>query len=90
MALITIKNKKLWKDGTDVDATKLEILLVRDDLVNSAEFYYSLSNEDQSEIIRTGNVVLSGNDYNEFTNSNKSRLEAASNAVLKKLSLTKK
>lgn len=86
-----IQSVQVWKNGIEKQANTFNLTLINDDLATSATFYYQLfaSSTDaegnvSSEQLVDGNVGMSGEDYQNWDDSN----EGAYNYVAEKLNLT--
>lgn len=73
----SINNVQVWKNGEEKLANTLNLILINDDLKSSATFYYQLlaSSTDEegnvsSEMLADGNVGMSGEDYQNWDDSN--------------------
>lgn len=58
----TIQPVQIWKNGQTKEAVFLNSYVVSDDLKASANFYYSLLDENKS-ILAEGNIGMSGDTY---------------------------
>ena len=72
-----IQPVQVWKNGEEKQANALNLILINDDLATSATFYYQLfaSSTDEegnvsSEQLADGNVGMSGEDYQNWDDSN--------------------
>ena len=71
-----IQNVQVWKNGEEKLANTFNLILINDDLKSSATFYYQLlaSSEEEgnvsSEMLVDGNVGMSGEDYQNWDDSN--------------------
>ena len=72
-----IQQVQVWKNGEEKQANMLNLTLINDDLATSATFYYQLlaSSQDEqgnvsSEMLVDGNVGMSGEDYQNWDDSN--------------------
>ena len=83
-----------WKNGEELSANTLSVILINDNLESSATFYYQLktnsvtTNPEGEEVvtgiqIAEGNTSLSGEDYTNWDGSN----DAALTIVATKLNL---
>ena len=86
-----IQPVQVWKNGEEKQANAFNLILINDDLKSSATFYYQLlaSSQDEegnvsSEQLADGNVSMSGEDYQNWDDSN----DGAYNYVAGKLNLT--
>lgn len=68
---------QVWKNGEEKQANTFNLILINDDLKSSATFYYQLlaSSLDEegnvsSEQLADGNVSMSGEDYQNWDDSN--------------------
>ena len=57
-----VKPIKVWKNGSVVDATDIDLTVVYDDLESSAKLYYLLK-DSTGVSLADGNIDVSGNDY---------------------------
>ena len=85
-----IQEVQVWKNGEEKQANAFNLILINDDLATSANFYYQLlaSSTDEegnvsSEMLADGNVGMSGEDYQNWDDSN----DGAYNYVAGKLNL---
>ena len=85
-----IQQVQVWKNGEEKQANAFNLILINDDLATSANFYYQLlaSSQDEegivsSEILADGNCGMSGEDYQNWDDSN----DGAYNYVAGKLNL---
>jgi len=58
----TIQPVSIWYNGSMREATTLQAYVINDNLIDSAIFYYSLTNDDL-ELLASGNLKISGDDY---------------------------
>ena len=72
-----IQNVQVWKNGEEKQANAFNLILINDDLKSSATFYYQLlaSSTDEegnvsTEQLADGNVGMSGEDYQNWDDSN--------------------
>lgn len=71
-----IQQVQVWKNGEEKLANTFNLILINDDLKSRATFYYQLlaSSEEEgnvsSEMLADGNVGMSGQDYDDWDNSN--------------------
>ena len=72
-----IQQVQVWKNGEEKQANMFNLTLINDDLATSATFYYQLlaSSQDEegnvsSEMLVDGNVGMSGEDYQNWDDSN--------------------
>lgn len=86
----SIQPVQVWKNGEEKQANSLNAIIINDDLATSATFYYQLlaSSTDaegnvSSEQLADGNVSMSGEDYQNWDDSN----DGAYNYVAGKLNL---
>ena len=86
-----IQQVQVWKNGEEKQANMFNLTLINDDLATSATFYYQLlaSSQDEegnvsSEMLVDGNVGMSGEDYQNWDDSN----DGAYNYCAGKLNLT--
>lgn len=86
----SIQQVQVWKNGEEKLANAFNLILINDDLATSANFYYQLlaSSQDEegnvsSEMLADGNVGMSGEDYQNWDDSN----DGAYNYVAGKLNL---
>lgn len=86
-----IQNVQVWKNGEEKVANAMGLILINDDLATNANFYYQLiaSSTDEegnvsSEQLADGNVSMSGEDYQNWDDSN----DGAYTYVAGKLNLT--
>lgn len=75
----SIQPVQVWKNGEEKQANAFNLILINDDLATSATFYYQLfaSSTDaegnvSSEQLADGNVSMSGEDYQNWDDSNDS------------------
>ena len=87
----SIQPVQVWKNGEEKQANTLNLILINDDLATSATFYYQLIASTLSEdgIVATeqlvdGNVGMSGEDYQNWDDSN----DSAYSYCAEKLNLT--
>ena len=68
----TIKSVNVWQNGQVKSATGFNMNSVFDDLETSATFFYELLvvNEDSTEQVAQGNLTMSGEDYQNWDDSN--------------------
>ena len=69
----SIQQVQVWKNGEEKLANTFNLILINDDLATSASFYYQLlasSEEGSSEVLADGNVSMSGEDYQNWDDSN--------------------
>jgi hypothetical protein len=64
----------IWKDGKNVTAALLLAYLIQDNLVDTAEFFYSLyemnaDGSDSNQILK-GNLKMTDEDYKNWEGSN--------------------
>jgi hypothetical protein len=58
----------IWKNGEAKTATQISVVIISDNLNDSATFYYRLLTEEDEQVAE-GNVGISGEDYaNWFSN----------------------
>ena len=86
----SIQPVQVWKNGEEKQANAFNLILINDDLATNANFYYQLlaSSTDaegnvSSEQLADGNVSMSGEDYQNWDDSN----DGAYNYVAGKLNL---
>ena len=86
----SIQSVQVWKNGEEKQANTFNLILINDDLATSATFYYQLlaSSTDEegnvsTEQLADGNVGMSGEDYQNWDDSN----DGAYNYVAGKLNL---
>ena len=86
-----IQQVQVWKNGEEKQANAFNLILINDDLATSANFYYQLlassTNEEgnvSSEMLADGNCGMSGEDYQNWDDSN----DGAYNYCADKLNLT--
>jgi len=74
-----IQPVQIWKNGESKSASVLDAILINDDLATSATFYYQLKEGDSQDAdgnlisgqsLADGNVGMSGQDYQDWDNSN--------------------
>lgn len=87
--MVTIQPVGIWYEGQTVQADKLSVYIVYDDLATTATFTYIIGVEtgnpiSQLQSLTTGNVVISGQQYIDWDNSN----EQAYEIVAQDLNLT--
>jgi len=85
----TIQPFDVWYNGRLMTISKISVVSVYDDLKSYAKFYYQLYNVAVTEpfvetSIAEGNVLMEGNDYVAWDNSN----ESAYQYVADKLNIT--
>ena len=83
----SIQPIQVWKNGEEKQANAFNLILINDDLKSSATFYYQLLSQDEegsSEQLADGNVSMSGEDYQNWDDSN----DGAYNYCAGKLNLT--
>lgn len=87
----SIQPVQVWKNGEEKQANAFNLILINDDLKSSATFYYQLlaSSQDEegnvsSEQLADGNVSMSGEDYQNWDDSN----DSAYQYCAEKLNLT--
>lgn len=86
----SINNVQVWKNGEEKQANTLNAVLINDDLATNANFYYQLLSKtmvDESEVVENladGNVSMSGEDYQNWDDSN----DGAYQYIANKLNLT--
>jgi hypothetical protein len=82
-----------WKNGEQLEANLLNAIIIRDNMQDFAEFYYSLNAGGEGteampliigQVVADGNINMSGKDYLDWDNSN----EAAYVYIAEKLNLT--
>jgi hypothetical protein len=82
-----------WKNGEQLEANLLNAIIIRDNMENFAEFYYSLNAGGEGteamplvigQVVADGNITMNGEDYLAWDNSN----EAAYVYIAEKLNLT--
>ena len=73
----SIQSVQVWKNGQEKSANKFSLILINDDLATNANFYYQLiasivdgEGNESSEMVADGNVGMSGQDYQDWDNSN--------------------
>ena len=83
----------IWKNGESQEANLLNAIIINDNLESCCSFYYSLCSSGEGteamplvigQTLADGNVTMSGEDYNNWDNSN----EAAYVYIAEKLNLT--
>ena len=83
----------IWKNGESQEANLLNAYIINDNLQSSCSFYYALCSSGQGtealplvigQTLAEGNVIMSGQDYLDWDNSN----EAAYVYIAEKLNLT--
>lgn len=82
-----VQQVQVWKNGEEKQANAFNLILINDDLKSSANFYYQLIASDEegsSEMLADGNVGMSGEDYQNWDDSN----DGAYNYCAGKLNLT--
>lgn len=75
----------IWKDGKNVIANVLNLLVTTDNLSNSATFYFCLLYIDEQNNytnIVDGNIVMDGSVYDKYTNNEYAYKWAAKNLGL--------
>lgn len=80
--MVTISPIQIWEDGITINATKLSVICINDDLKSSATFLYSLLDSNMKQL-KKGNLIMSGLDYDNWTTN-----EYAYNWVANKINLT--
>jgi len=83
----TIQPINLFYNGKNVSGSIFELYCINDNLINAAEFYYSIRMSDDQPngtIISSGNIVMTGEDYTNNWNTN----DDVYNWAASKLSLT--
>ena len=87
----SIQPVQVWKNGEEKQANAFNLILINDDLATNANFYYQLlaSSTDgegnvSSEQLADGNVSMSGEDYQNWDDSN----DGAYSFIADKLNLT--
>jgi hypothetical protein len=82
-----------WKNGEKLEANFLNAIIIRDNMQDFAEFYYSLNAGGEGteamplvigQTLAEGNITMDGEDYLAWDNSN----EAAYVYIAEKLNLT--
>lgn len=64
----TIKPLQIWKDGSIKNGTILNVNIFRDNLKDNAVFGYQILT-DNSEMIAGGELPISGENYQNWTNN---------------------
>ena len=64
----SIKQLQIWKDGTIKNGTVLNVNIFRDNLRDNAIFGYQILT-DNSEVIASGELPISGDDYLNWTDN---------------------
>jgi len=86
----SIQQVQVWKNGEEKQANKFSLILINDDLATNANFYYQLissvvdGENESSEMVADGNCSMSGQDYQDWDDSN----DGAYNYVAGKLNIT--
>lgn len=71
----------IWANGHPIEANKLNLKLIADNLLDSATFYYELLNYTQKEVnvmlgeteyikLTEGNLTIEGEDYQNWNGGN--------------------
>ena len=87
----SIQSVSVWFNGEEKQATILNASIIADDMATSATFYYQLMESSQDEEgnlvvgqgLASGNVSMSGDDYQNWDDSN----DAAYQYIASKLNL---
>jgi hypothetical protein len=77
-----IKPLNIWRNGKIEKAIYIFLQINFDNLIDGATFYYSLKDENKSQII-DGNVTIDGEDYIQWNGSN----DSVYNVVCEKLNI---
>lgn len=66
-----IQPVSVWANGETKQANLIQAYLVFDDLINVARFFYSLCDkkEESTEVLTSGNVSITGEDYTAWGES---------------------
>jgi len=82
-----------WKNGEQLEANLLNAIIIRDNMENFAEFYYSLNAGGEGteamplvigQVVADGNITMNGEDYLGWNGSN----DYAYDYIAEKLNLT--
>lgn len=82
----TIVSVPIWTNGSVKSATIFDLIIVNDNLSNTAVFYYSLKS-DTLQNLSEGNLTINGADYEEWDNE-PSANEYAYNWAAEQLQIT--
>jgi len=89
----SIEPVQAWKNGEQLEANLLNAIIIRDNMQDFAEFYYSLNAGGEGteamplvigQVVAEGNLTMDGENYLAWDNSN----EAAYIYIAEKLNLT--
>lgn len=81
---VNIQPVSIWANGQSKEASELDALIIYDDLATSCRFYYELKEGNGGLTLSVGNVIMDGQDYIDWDNSN----EEAYVYIAGKLNLT--
>jgi hypothetical protein len=88
--MVNIQPVSIWKDGADKQAAVLSARIINDDMSSSAVFYYELKEADSvdaegntiaGQSLRDGNVAMSGQDYQDWDDSNAAAYQFIADAL---------
>lgn len=77
--MAAIQPISIWKDGSEKQASEINLRIVADDMASSCTFYYELKeanqqdadgNEVQGQVLAVGNSSMGGEDYTSWNGSN--------------------
>lgn len=61
---------EIWVNGQNKQAVFLDAMIINDDLESSCTFFYKLLGTELSQVLATGNIIMAGQDYQDWDNSN--------------------
>jgi len=61
----TIQSVQIWQNGVVKNATIFNLVIINDDLTSSAQFYYSLLDENLI-MLSQGNLTINGEEYQNW------------------------
>lgn len=73
----------IWVNGENKSASLLNAKIIHDNLSSSCTFYYEITDQSQ-EVLANGNVLMDGQDYEDWDNSN----EEAYSYIAEKINVT--